>query len=63
MELINLPLTSLMLVRLLGGKTDDITEKTGKENAESTLQVHDARLLVVDDIEINLLIAEETLLS
>jgi len=62
MEFLNMPLTSLVISRLLGGRTDELTDG---ENivCDSTLRLQDARLLVVDDIDINLMIAEETLLS
>jgi len=60
MELINMPFTSLLLARLLGGSTDDLTE-SDKDDGESSVHLRGARLLVVDDIDINLLIAEETL--
>jgi PAS domain S-box-containing protein len=62
MEIIYMPLTSQLLARLLGGDTDNQNE-INKEGEESTLQLHKARILVVDDIDINLMIAEEMLIS
>jgi CheY-like chemotaxis protein len=61
MEIIYLPLTSLLLTRLLGDSTDNQNEINTDEE-EFSLQLHNTQILVVDDIEINLIIAEETLL-
>jgi CheY-like chemotaxis protein len=62
MEVINMPLTSLLLSRLLGGKAYDQKEiYIGGE--ESTVRLYNTRLLVVDDIDINLMIAEEMLIA
>jgi CheY-like chemotaxis protein len=60
MEIIYMPLTSLLLARLLGDNTDNQNNINMEE--ESTLQLHNTQILVVDDIAINLIIAEETLL-
>jgi len=60
MEILNMPFTSLLLSRHLGGMTDNLTDSMS-DGSDSTLQLHNARLLVVDDIEINLIIAQETL--
>ena len=59
MEIVHVPLTNLMLARLLDGKLD--RQRDAQADETSTIQLHGARILVVDDIEINLLIAEETL--
>jgi PAS domain S-box-containing protein len=61
MEIIYMPLTSLLLARLLGDHSDNQGGiNLGME--ESSLQLRNTQILVVDDIEINLIIAEETLL-
>ena len=60
-ELINMPLTSRLLSRLLGGEADNPADKE-LDGYESATHLHNVRLLVVDDIEINLMIAKETLL-
>jgi CheY-like chemotaxis protein len=62
MEIIYMPLTSLLLSRLLGDNTDNQNE-IDMDKKELPLQLHNTQILVVDDIEINLLIAEETLLN
>jgi CheY-like chemotaxis protein len=62
MELIHMPFTSLLLTRLLGGKMYDHNE-INIDAGESTVRLHNARLLVVDDIDINLMIAEDILLA
>ena len=60
-ELINMPLTSRLLSRLLGGEPDNpVGERT--DDYESATQLRNVRMLVVDDIEINLMISKETLL-
>jgi CheY-like chemotaxis protein/anti-sigma regulatory factor (Ser/Thr protein kinase) len=61
-EIIYRPLTSLLLARLLGDKTNN-QDAINMEQEESLLQLHNTQILVVDDIEINLIIAEETLLA
>ena len=61
MELVQMPLTSLLLSRFLGGKAYDQNVIDAVET--ESLQVRDTRLLVVDDIDINLIIAEEILLA
>jgi PAS domain S-box-containing protein len=61
MEIIYMPLTSLLLARLLGDNTNNQNNINMEE--VSTLQLHNTQILVVDDIEINLIIAEETLLN
>jgi CheY-like chemotaxis protein/anti-sigma regulatory factor (Ser/Thr protein kinase) len=58
MEIIYMPLTSQLLAKLLGGDTDNQDNIKG---GESMLHLHNTRLLIVDDIEINLMIAEEML--
>jgi PAS domain S-box-containing protein len=62
MEIIYMPLTSLLLVRLLGDKTNN-KDEINIDGEKSSLQLHNTQILVVDDIEINLIIAEETLLA
>ena len=59
MEISKMPLTALLLYQILGGKADDLTESTSGE--KSAIRLNNARLLVVDDIDINLMIAEEVL--
>jgi PAS domain S-box-containing protein len=61
MEIIYTPLTSLIIARLLGNNTLNQTE-ININDEELSLQLNNAQILIVDDIEINLIIAEETLL-
>ena len=56
-----MPLTCVLLSRLLGDITDEKKE-SGTEDRGAFMQRHNARLLIVDDIDINLIIARETLL-
>jgi PAS domain S-box-containing protein len=62
MELMHMPLTSLLLVRLLGGKTG-VQDEINIDGEEATVSLNNARLLVVDDIDINLMIAEDILIA
>ena len=57
-EKVRMPITKLVMTRLLGGKTEACEDKPG---GASELKLRDVKILVVDDIEINLIIAEETL--
>ena len=57
-EKINTAVTNVVLSRILGGTT--VVYQDGKRDT-GKLRLNDAYLLVVDDIEINLMIAEETL--
>jgi len=56
-EFVYAPLTSVLLVRLLGGKVDYL-EDGELQDKEFTVILRDTSFLVVDDSEINLLIAE-----
>ncbi|MCL2750889.1 MAG: ATP-binding protein, partial [Coriobacteriia bacterium] len=58
----SMPLTSPLLLRLLGGMTD-VPSKTVAGGNEPVFKLQNTRILVVDDIDINLIIAEETLLT
>jgi len=60
MEFVHMPLTSAVLERVLGGEMD-VLKKDELAEAKTTILLKDARLLVVDDIDINLIIAKETL--
>ena len=60
MEVIHIPLTSLLLKKHLGDNVNTKGE-SGREDEEFVMRLHNTRLLVVDDIEINLLIVETTL--
>jgi len=60
MELTEVPFTSILAAKLLGADVDN-RYKTGSDEEETTLQLRDTRFLVVDDIDINLIIASETL--
>jgi len=60
MELTEVPFTSILAAKLLGAEVDN-RYKTSSDEEESTLQLRDTRFLVVDDIDINLIIAAETL--
>jgi PAS domain S-box-containing protein len=55
-RIVDMPLTNLVMTKLLGDWSDSNTCAE-----ESSMQLHGARVLIVDDIEINLIIAEETL--
>ena len=61
MEVVQMPLTTVLIARLLGGKTD-VLSFDDLDTEEYTIQLHETRILLVDDIEINLVIAEESLL-
>ena len=59
MEIVSTPLTNSAIFNLLGNvqhESDDGTSHTGR-----MLSLRDVRVLVVDDIDINLIIAKETL--
>jgi len=60
MEFVEVPFTSILAAKLLGSENDNIPveDLTGEK---PILNLRDTRLLVVDDIEINLIIAKETL--
>ena len=58
-KVIQTPLTNLVLARTLEGA--DSLSGIDMEIEEATIQLHKTRFLVVDDVEINLIIAEETL--
>jgi PAS domain S-box-containing protein len=60
MEIIYMPLTSLLLAKLLGGNTGNQNE-INIDDGESVLHLNQAHILVVDDIDINLIIVEEML--
>ena len=60
-EEVNTPLTNTVLIRLLGGKAEN-RNSCGTESSDFTIRLNNTRLLVVDDIDTNLIIAEETLL-
>jgi PAS domain S-box-containing protein len=60
MELIHMPFTSLLLSRILGGKAY-YQNVINIDDEGSTVQLHNTKLLVVDDIDINLIIAEDML--
>jgi CheY-like chemotaxis protein len=60
-KIVNTPLTCTVVARLLDETIYDPRDKVVSESALSTLHLHEVQLLVVDDNEINLLIAEETL--
>ena len=60
-ELADVPLTTRVLTRLLDGRADNGGEAVRAE--ENGLQTHAVKMLVVDDNEINLIIAESVLLS
>jgi len=62
MIIINTPLTSALTYRLLLN-IDKHSVEAAAENIEVELKLKNARFLVVDDIDINLIISEEMLLS
>jgi len=61
MEFVEVPFTSILAARLLGTGTD-YRDDTG-EKSKKSLHYSDTKMLVVDDIDINLIIAQETFLQ
>jgi PAS domain S-box-containing protein len=57
-EFVYMPLTSSLLWRLLGGVTT-CPESGNTQDEELTVLLHDVSILVVDDSEVNLVIAED----
>ena len=62
MEFVDIPFTSILAARLLGGK-EETFGADGNGSERETLKLNNTKLLVVDDIDINLIIAKETLLQ
>jgi len=62
MQVVHIPLTNLLVAQLLSDKTGGCGDADSGDD-EMSLQLSGARILVVDDIEINLIITEETLLA
>jgi CheY-like chemotaxis protein len=60
-QVIKVPLTNSVIARLLNG-TDNLGD-VQTESEKSSIELKNTRILVVDDIDINLMIAEETLLT
>jgi CheY-like chemotaxis protein/anti-sigma regulatory factor (Ser/Thr protein kinase) len=60
-KIVNTPLTCMVVARLLDETIYDPRDEVVSESALSSLRLHDVDLLVVDDNDINLMIAEETL--
>ena len=60
-ESIDFPLTSRVVLRLLGGRVENFYDNE-TDLHDSKISLNDSRLLVIDDLEINLMIAKETLL-
>ncbi|MCL2619172.1 MAG: ATP-binding protein, partial [Defluviitaleaceae bacterium] len=60
-EFVYMPLTSMLMLRLLGGLASAGDDDA--QGGEFTLELSDTLLLVVDDSEVNLFIAEDVLLS
>ncbi len=58
---INMPFSAHMLANLLSNRDATYTPETGQENSASSLRLSDTRILVVDDIDINLIVAESLL--
>jgi len=58
-ELIYMPLTSSLLLRLLGGTLEHNSSGNTEQDGDFTVQLRDTLLLVVDDSEVNLVIAED----
>jgi CheY-like chemotaxis protein len=61
-KLVSAPITSLSLARLLDGGTTDPAGTDALKPPDISLRLRNTRLLVVDDIEINLFVAEQMLL-
>ena len=62
MKIINMPLTSLVIARLLDDKAYSQYDARAYDG-EYSIRLYNTRLLVVDDIDINLIIAEEVLIT
>jgi len=62
MVIVQTPLTTIMTHRLLRSIENEITV-TEDEDVEFALRLNDVKFLVVDDIDINLIISEEILIS
>ncbi|MCL2708012.1 MAG: response regulator, partial [Defluviitaleaceae bacterium] len=60
-EYIQMPLTSVLVTNVLGLSKEGAAEED-EDGGESTITLNGTKLLVVDDIEINLIISEESLL-
>jgi PAS domain S-box-containing protein len=59
---VSMPFTSLSVAKLLDERTTSVGDENTQAAEESVLQLHDVSLLIVDDNEINLVIAENVLL-
>jgi CheY-like chemotaxis protein len=62
-KVVSTPLTCLTIAQLLGSKAAAVFTESLSGTETSSLQVRDAHLLVVDDNEINLVIAENVLMA
>jgi PAS domain S-box-containing protein len=62
-KLASSPLTCLTIAQLLGSHAADAFSKGFSEVDGNSLKLHDAQLLVVDDNDINLVIAENVLMA
>jgi len=62
MEFVDIPFTTVLAARLLGAEEENISSKSSG-NEKDALRLNNTKLLVVDDIDINLIIAKETLLQ
>ena len=62
-ELVQVPLTNLVLMRLFDESVWGAFGNTEADFTNSSLTLHNTRVLVVDDNEINLIIAENVLLT
>jgi len=60
MEIIDVPFTSILAAKLLGAENNNLDNETDNED-KIAIRLNNVRMLVVDDIEINLIIAKETL--
>jgi CheY-like chemotaxis protein len=58
---VSMPLTSLSVAKLLDERTSGFDDETMQTEEDSALRLHGVSLLIVDDNEINLVIAENAL--
>ena len=62
MQVVHIPLTNLLVAQLLSDRAGSYSEADSGDE-EMSLQLKDVHILVIDDIEINLMIAQETLMA
>jgi len=61
MEILHMPITNYSLIKILGSPAD-VSHDKDADVEEYSIRLRNTRVLVVDDIDINLMIAEETMI-